>query len=189
MNFFPKSKMSVMRRDVNLGLLLLIVAALIMFSGFTVYYQTTFKNLSATYNNQLQELGKVTKDLEEKRGALNETSVQLQLRQQKEEDLSKKFTDVRSERDQFESDKKKLDADLGSTKSSLSATLKELENTKTELDSTKSRLAAEIQLAQDLNSQVLSLKADVDRINDLYRSYKSKYECVANKVDADGKAC
>ena len=181
--------MAAMRRDVNLGLLLLIVAALLMFSGFTVYYQTTFKNLSTTYQNQLKDLEKVTKDLEAKRGALNETSVQLQLKKQKEEDLSLKFTDVRSERDQLETDKKKLEVDLASTKTSLSATLKELENTKTELDSTKSKLAAEIQLARDLNSQVLSLKADVDRINDLYRSYKSKYECVANKVDADGKAC
>ena len=67
--------------------------------------------------------------------------------------------------------------------------LKELQNAKSELDSTKSKLSAQIQLAQDLNSQVLSLKTDIDRINDLYRSYKSKYECVANKVDANGKAC
>ena len=88
--------MAAMRRDVNLGLLLMILAALLMFSGFTVYYQTTFKSLSTTYQNELKELGKVTKDLESKRSLLNDTSTQLQLKKQKEEDLSMKFSDVRT---------------------------------------------------------------------------------------------
>ena len=69
--------MAVMKKDVNLGLLLLIVAALIMFSGFTVYYQTTFKNVSESFEIKLKELEKVEKDLESKRGQLNETSTQL----------------------------------------------------------------------------------------------------------------
>ena len=94
-----------MRRDVNLGLLLLIIAAILMFSGFTVYYQATFKNLSKTYQLELQNLEKVTTDLESKRNQLNDTSTQLQIRAQKEEDLSKKFTDVRSERDQLDADR------------------------------------------------------------------------------------
>jgi len=60
--------MGVMKRDVNLGLLLLIVAALIMFSGFTVYYQTTFKNVSRSYETKLNELESISKELESKRG-------------------------------------------------------------------------------------------------------------------------
>ena len=90
--------MAAMKRDVNLGLLLLIVAALLMFSGFTVYYQTTFKNVSKSFEIKLRELEGVSNELEAKRGQLNETNVQLQLKKQKEEDLSKKFTDVRSEK-------------------------------------------------------------------------------------------
>ena len=75
--------MSVMKRDVNLGLLLLIVAALLMFSGFTVYYQTTFKKVSENYDAKLNELQKVSNELESKRSQLNETSLQLQLKKQK----------------------------------------------------------------------------------------------------------
>src|SRR3989338_4693861 len=114
--------MGVMKRDVNLGLLLLIVAALIMFSGFTVYYQTTFKNVSKSFEIKLKELETITSELEAKRGALNETSTQLQLRKQQEESLSQKFTDVRSEKDQLEADKKKLELELASTKTTLAQT-------------------------------------------------------------------
>ena len=62
--------MSIMRRDVNLGLLLLIVAALLMFSGFTVYYQTTFKNLSKTYETQIRPLTLSQKTLSQKEPSL-----------------------------------------------------------------------------------------------------------------------
>ena len=99
--------MAIMKRDVNLGLLLLIAAALLMFSGFTVYYQTTFKNVSKSFEIKLNELEGVSKELEAKRGQLNETSVQLQLKKQKEESLSEQYVDVKSERDQLETDKNK----------------------------------------------------------------------------------
>lgn len=150
--------MGVMKRDVNLGLLLLIVAALLMFSGFTVYYQTTFKNVSKSFEIKLKELGTITSELEAKRGALNETSIQLQLRKQKEEDLSTKFTDVRSERDQLDADKKKLELELASTKTNLASTTAKLEQT-------QSQLASYVKLAQDLTNQVNNLKSDVTRLN------------------------
>ena len=170
--------MAIMKRDVNVGLLLLIVAALLMFSGFTVYYQTTFKNVSKSYETKIKELESVSKELESKRGQLNETSVQLQLKKQKEEDLSQKFTDVRSEKEQLESDKAKLQTELSGTKSQLAAT-------SAELSGTKSQRGAQVQLTQQLNTQVLNLKSDVDK----YKPYKAKYECVANKVDSSGNSC
>ena len=141
--------MAVMKRDVNLGLLLLIVAAIIMFSGFTVYYQTTFKNLSKTYQNELGNLQMVSKDLEAKRGQLNETSVQLQLKKQKEEDLSKKFVDTKSERDQLETDKKKLELDLAGTKASLASTSAKLSETQNQVNQVITDLAKK---TADLNN-------------------------------------
>ena len=174
--------MAVMKKDVNLGLLLLIVAALLMFSGFTVYYQTSFKNLSTTYQNKLKELGKVTSDLETKRSQLNETSVQLQLKKQKEEDLSKKFVDTKSERDQLETDKNKLTADLTSTKATLS-------QTKADLAKIQSDLNAQTALVGQLNTQVLGLKADKDRLNSQIASLNAKIDCLKSKADADEGSC
>lgn len=168
-------KMAIMKRDVNVGLLLLIVAALLMFSGFTVYYQTTFKNVSRSYETKLSELEAVSKELESKRGQLNETSIQLQLKKQKEEDLSKKFTDVRGEKEQLESDKAKLQTELSGTKSQLAETT-------SNLASTKSQLAAQVQLAQELNRQVLNLKSDVTKLDNRIKCYKEK-------IDADEGSC
>lgn len=170
--------MAVMKRDVNIGLLLLIVAALLMFSGFTVYYQTTFKNVSRSYETKLKELESVSHELESKRGQLNDTSIQLQLKKQKEEDLSKKFTDVRSEKEQLESDKAKLQTELSSTKSLLAAT-------SAELTSTKSQLAAQVQLAQELNRQVLNLKSDVNKLE----KEISCLETQKAKPDAEEGSC
>ena len=45
--------MAFMKRNVNLGLLVLIVASLILFTGFAVYYQTTFKGITEEYNTKL----------------------------------------------------------------------------------------------------------------------------------------
>ena len=59
--------MAFMRRDINLGLLLLIAAALLMFSGFTVYYQTTFKNVTKSYETQIKALDAITKQRETKK--------------------------------------------------------------------------------------------------------------------------
>ena len=121
--------MAFMRRDINLGLLLLIAAALLMFSGFTVYYQTTFKNVTKSYETQIKALDAITKQLETKKTELNQTSVQLQLKKQKEEDLSTQFTDVRGERDALEAAKKKLEVELASTKSQLESTASKLSDT------------------------------------------------------------
>src|SRR3989338_7049902 len=86
--------MAVMRRDVNLGLLFLIIATLIIFAGFTVYYQTTFKNISNEYSTKLSELEKVSTELTQKKQQLTETSQTLQLKETREQDLSSKYTTV-----------------------------------------------------------------------------------------------
>ena len=156
-----QNKMAAMKRDVNLGLLLLIAAAIIVFSGFTVYYQTTFKNLSTTYQNELKQLDRITKDLESKRSLLNDTSTQLILKQQKEEDLSKKFTDVRAENEELEADKTKLEGDLASTKTSLASTSAKLTVTQNQLDQRMIELAQKITEITGLNSKISDLKKDV----------------------------
>ena len=171
--------MAFMRRDVNLGLLLLIAAALLMFSGFTVYYQTTFKNLSTTYKNQLNELDKVTKDLEAKRGLLNQTSTQLQLNTQKQQDLSKQFVDIKGERDQLVDDKNKLTADLTSTKATLAQTQASLTQTQSNLEAEKTSHAADV---ASLNAKIASLNSRIDSLN-------SKIDCLKSKADADEGTC
>ena len=65
--------MTFMKKDVNLGLLVLIIASVLLFSGFSVYYQTAFKDVSLEYQEKLGQLSEVTEQLSSKRQELNET--------------------------------------------------------------------------------------------------------------------
>lgn len=160
--------MAVMRRDINIGLLFLIVATLIVFAGFTVYYQTTFKNVSNEYKTKLTELEKVSSDLESKKKELTETSQTLQLKESNEQALSSQYTDLKGEKDQLEKDKATLQIELA-------AKLSELVDTQNALQAEK---AKSDQLLQ--NIVVLNRKLD---------SLADEKSCLESTADADEGSC
>tara|TARA_Y100000310_G_scaffold68197_1_gene63498 strand:+ start:10889 stop:11413 length:525 start_codon:yes stop_codon:yes gene_type:complete len=174
--------MSSIKKDVNIGLLILIVATLIMFSAFTVYYQTTFKNISKSYKTKLDELVKVTSDLDLKRTLLNETSTQLDLKKQREEDFNVKFTEVRGERDTLESDKNQLTVDLTSTKAQLAQSQSDLANSQAQVAEKQSELTDAYNSIQSLQKSNSNLKGDVDRLD-------TRVSCLLNTADGEEGNC
>ena len=66
--------MAIMKRDVNFGLFILIIATLIVFAGFSTYYQKSFKNITSDYEAKLAELNEITTTLETKKAELASTS-------------------------------------------------------------------------------------------------------------------
>jgi chromosome segregation ATPase len=174
--------MSAIRKDVNVGLLLLIVAALLMFSGFTVYYQSTFKNVSQSFDIKLKELDTVSGELASKRNELNDTSIQLSLRKQKEEDLSKKFTDVRDERDSLESIKAKLELDLASTQGELSSKTNQLSQVQSDLDDKKEQIL-------DLNAKIITLNKKVNNLDDEVDKLRDEKNCWKDKANGEDISC
>ena len=125
--------MAFMKRDVNIGLLILIIAAVIVFSSFSVYYQSTFKNVSLDYQNKLEQLGQVTAELSKQKQELNQT---YSLRVKAEEDrktLDVKYTEVRDENQQLSGDNTNLRSEVSSTKNQLVEAQIELQNTKVNL--------------------------------------------------------
>ena len=80
--------MTFMKKDVNFGLLVLIIVSILLFSGFSVYYQTTFKDVSLEYGEKLEQLSDVTNQLSSKRQELNETYT---LRIKAETDKKKRY--------------------------------------------------------------------------------------------------
>ncbi|MCH8003937.1 MAG: hypothetical protein IH934_04885 [Nanoarchaeota archaeon] len=156
--------MAFMKRDVNLGLLILIIVSIVLFSGFSVYYQTTFKDVSLEYQNKLNQLGQVTKELSSKRLELNET---YSLRVKAEEDkkvLDQRFNDVRDENTRISADNTNLRSEVSSTKSQLAEKSSQLDATKTLLAQTQSSLSAANGEITALKSQRSNLKDDRDRI-------------------------
>ena len=156
--------MAFMKRDVNLGLLILIIVSIVLFSGFSVYYQTTFKDVALEYQNKLNQLGQVTKELSSKRLELNET---YSLRVKAEEDkkvLDQRFNDVRDENTRISADNTNLRSEVSSTKSQLAEKSSQLDATKTLLAQTQSSLSAANGEITALKSQRSNLKDDRDRI-------------------------
>src|SRR3989339_845138 len=107
--------MAFMKKDVNLGLLVLIIAAIIVFSGFTVYYQTSFRDISLDYKTKLEQLQQVTKDLTTQKKELNETYSLRQKAGQDRKALDSSYREVSDENDQLKNDNSNLRSELGST--------------------------------------------------------------------------
>ena len=149
--------MAFMKKDVNLGLLVLIIASIILFSGFTVYYQTTFKDVSLEYQTKMKELEQVTLDLATQKQALNETySLRIKAEQDKET-LDARYNEVRDEND-------KLSADNANLRSEVSSTKNQLAEKSAELSATK-RLLSQVQTERDsYKSQRDSCRSDLDKV-------------------------
>ena len=166
--------MAFMKKDVNLGLLLLIVATLLLFSGFTVYYQTNFRNVVDEYHTKLDELKTVTTELGAEKTKLNET---YQLRVKAEKDIKSLDTQYRllsDERDDLENKRNSLQSELSSTKTSLAETKTKLSQTETTLTQTQTSLnAANVQISV-LGSRIGDLKDERD-------SYKAQYEACSEE--------
>jgi chromosome segregation ATPase len=151
------NKMAFMKKDVNLGLLVLIIASIILFSGFTVYYQTTFKDVSLEYQTKMEQLSKVTQELATQKEALNETySLRIKAEQDKET-LDARYKDVSDENENLRSE-------LISTSSELAEKKAELDATESLLSQTQATLAAANSEIDSLKSQRSDLKDDIDRI-------------------------
>ena len=149
----------IMKKDVNFGLFVLIIATLICFVGFTTYYQSTFENISTNYEEKIGELEKVTGDLQLQKSRLNETSYELKIKVDRESELSDRYNEVKTEKESLEEDNARLTSELESTKSELSQKKAELSVAQSELGQTKSDLS-------DALLDVSNLEDDVDDLCD-----------------------
>jgi len=155
--------MAFMRRDVNIGLLILIIAAILLFSGFSVYYQTTFKRVSLDYQNKLDQLSDVTKELSTQKLKLNETySLRVKIEEDKNT-LDARYKDVSDENERLNDDNSNLRSEISSTKSQLAEKSAQLDSTKNTLANTQADLSS-------ANSKISSLKSKLDDVCDDYTS-------------------
>ena len=153
--------MAFMKKDVNVVLLFLIVASILVFSGFTVYYQTTFKDVSLEYKNKLEQLQKVTSDLSTQKQQLNETYALRVKAEQDKKALDQSYKDLSDERNQLEYDKSKLEVNLLATKNDLAEKGVQLISTQNQLASTEAELGS-------VKAQRDTYKNDLKKVCDAY---------------------
>ena len=151
--------MAIMKKDVNFGLIMLVIATLVAFAGFATYYSATFQNLTDNYQSKLSDLEKVTEDLLAHRAKLNETSFELEIKQARETDLTKKFLEERSEKTKLQEDKKNLQSELAVTRTEVI----DKTNTITALEHERAELNLEIERNK---RRIDDLEDETDRLCD-----------------------
>lgn len=167
--------MAFMKKDVNFFLFILVVATLIIFAGFTTFYQTTIKNISTEYSTRISELDDVTTKLTTEKEKLDQTTQQLKVKAEREKDLSGRYETIRGLKEQLEKDKATLESELSKTKS-------ELGQKKAELDSAQNELAEKLILVNSLYSEVDSLKDQRTALN-------AEISCLLSQPDDQEANC
>ena len=151
-----------MKRNINFGLLVLIIAILFCFCIAAVYYQITFRNLNQKSKTKLSELQKVTSTLVEKKAELAETSA-------KEETLKDKYIGVKSE-------KEKLADEVSSLKTQLKNKIDELLDAKTKLKNAEAVAATYLEQKEEYQRKYSSCNNDLDNVCDELHSEGASHE-------------
>ena len=154
--------MTYMKRNVNFGLLILIIALIVSFTGFTVYYQTTFKDLSQEYKVKMSDLQKVSSTLLQKKAELAETAQDIGK-------LSEKYTDVREEKESLEDTNVAL-------KSQKEALISELEEKRKALDTSEALAETYLEQRDDYKDKMDRYKSERNDVCDYLESLGYSHE-------------
>lgn len=161
--------MAFMKKDINFVLLALILAVVIILIGFTVYSQTVFKGLSEKYEEKVENLEDVTEELGLQKTKLNQTSYELEVKAQKEEDLSTRYSEVRTEKEQLEDYKAQLERQLSEKSAALIEAQAESEQ--------KARLLVQSQAdLADARDTIATLRAQKDNLQSDYNTCSAQLE-------------
>ena len=109
------------KKNVNFGLLIMIVALVVSLAAASIYYQTTFKSIKKEHDTKMSELQKVTSTLLEKKEELAQTTA-------KQETLESKYTDVKEEKESLEDQIDSLEDQVSQKTNELLAAREDIKN-------------------------------------------------------------
>ena len=157
--------MAYMKRNVNFGFFLLLVATLISLAGLSLYYQTTFKDLYVDYKGRIDDLKNISSTLGTERTKLEQTSQQLIIREEREKELSTQYTGLRTEKEKLEEEKASLQKQLAVKTSELTQKRAELATAQAELSISKTDLAAAKATISGLRADIANLDESIANLN------------------------
>ena len=137
--------MGFITKNANTVLLFLILVSAAALVGATVFFQINFEKINTEYNQKVQQLQVISKELETQQAILNKIKSELSLKTEREEELGEKFTEVRETKEELETQKEKLEL----SKEQLED---ELESTESILRSTESELEAKSDVVKTLTN-------------------------------------
>ena len=111
--------MAFLKKDINLRLIFLILALIITITGFSIFYQNKFKNISTDYENKTKQLEKITAKAVSEESKSQELSQQQENIRQDKEALESRYNEITSENQAPKKDLDSIRLELGRTKSEL----------------------------------------------------------------------
>jgi chromosome segregation ATPase len=125
--------MSFLKRNVNLGLLFLIIIVSASFVSMGLYYNENYGTLANNYNIKLEHLQSVTENLTSAKARIDQTTSVLKIKEEDETELNKRYNELRDENEDLKQRNAGLDADLKEKTSELSTKTSDLADAKTRI--------------------------------------------------------
>ena len=155
--------MAFMKKNINFGLMLIILAVLVGFTGFSIYYQMNYLKLANSYKLKQTDLTDALTKLQNERSQLNQTSFQLQIKEEASADLGTKYTILKSQKEQLDTDKAKLQSDVSQKNQKILELTSDISNLQVNIATVQTKL-------DTANNQISGLQSDVS-------AWKSKARC------------
>ncbi|MBI3036179.1 hypothetical protein HYY73_00260 [Candidatus Woesearchaeota archaeon] len=168
-----------LKKNVNFGLLMLVITVLVGTVAITTYFQSTYKEVSEDLEQKNEQLEVVSSNFTTKIKELNKTSSELQIKQMDKERLDQLYTDMLKA-------KELIDAELLATKGTLTETSKELERKKDELSDANYKLILQEDELTDLKAKVQN---QLDTIRSRNAEIASLQKQLCDEKQALGKTC
>lgn len=181
--------MSYITRNANIILLFLIVLSATALVGATVYFQTNFERINKAYDAKLEKLNAVSEELNQKESMLGSLQQNLTIKIQREQELSGKYTEVRTEKETVEKERNQLSTEKQSLQAELDESERVLGETKNSLESEKALSSSLQDQVDDLKVEVDHLKDDKDDLADEVGNLQTKVSCLSTKPDGEESTC
>lgn len=114
--------------NAHVWLLVLIVVVAGAVAGLSVVYQQNFKSINNKYDHKLQELNNTFNELIGAKSKLNETLSELNVKSEREEDLTGKYAVVKTQKDDLEIQKAELESIIDKKNQELAQKSQEINN-------------------------------------------------------------
>lgn len=151
--------MGFITKNANMILLFLILLSSASLVGATIFFQMNFEKINTEYQQKLQQLQTVSKDLQAQQALLDKIKGELSVKVERETQLGEKFTEVKETKEELEGQKAQLERSKEQLETELDTTESTLRSTQTELEAKKDavktltlendRLQTEINVCED----------------------------------------
>jgi chromosome segregation ATPase len=158
--------MTYFKRNVNIALLIIIIIILGSLVGLTTYYQSTYKNLSASYGQTVEQVNMLAKNLTLQKTELNRTLSQLEIKSEDKTKLDQLYGDLSN-------DNERLNDELTGALSELSGKKAELETAKANLLAAQQEIVIKNKDITAYKAQISDLKEEIDSLEEQLCFYNS----------------